>query len=166
MKRIVFAAACCLAAVVSVSAHAAPAGAPPCTPKITTIQGHRAGVNCGPATVTLHLSGKTYTFHDGFCERSKSAGSALELSLGTIVIGVKGNAGRPNLNMLIGARLHSAYGDGSVFQAYYGGSKILGDSLIKAGGNIPSKGTFTSTVAVGAKFTGSWDCHGVVWTKP
>jgi len=166
MKLFVFAAVCCLAAAVSASAHAAPAGgAPPCTPKVTTIHGHKAAVNCGPATATLHISGRTYTFRDGFCQQSKSTGS-FQLELGTIVIGAKGNAGSPDFSMLISSHLHTAFGSGSVFGADYGGKDLLGgDSLIKAGGTLV-KGTFTSSVAAGAPFTGSWNCHGAVWQAP
>jgi len=164
---VVLAATGCAPAVASLSAHAASTSAPPCVPKITTIQGHRAAVNCGPATATLHISGKTYTFHNGFCQRSKAAGSALELNLGTTVVGVKGNAGKADFSMLISAHLHSAFGSGSVFGADYGGRALLGgEGLIKVSGNIPANGTFTSTVAAHGKFTGSWNCHGVVWQAP
>jgi len=159
--------ACCLAATASFSAGAASTTAPPCTPKVTTIQGHRAAVNCGPATATLTIGGRTYTFHNGFCQQSKSSGAAPELNLGTTVIGVKGNAGKPSLNMLVDARLHSTYGTGSVFGANYGGKALLaGESLIKASGKIPGSGTFTSTVSFGAKFTGTWNCHGVIVQSP
>ena len=166
MKPIVLAATLCLAAAVSVPAYAASAGgAPPCTPKITTIHGHKAAVNCGPATATLHISGHTYTFRNGFCQQSKSTG-AFQLDLGTTVIGAKGNAGSPNFSMLISTHLHTAFGSGSVFGADYGGKDILGgDSLIKARGTLV-KGAFTSSVASGAPFTGSWDCHGAVWQAP
>ncbi len=54
----------------------------------------------------------------------------------------------------------------SVFSASYGGKDILGDSLINVGGKLPNMGTFTSRVTIGAKFTGSWNCHGVVWKAP
>jgi len=135
----------------------------PCTPKVIKIQGHNAAVNCGPATATLHLGGKTYTFRNGFCQQSKSAGSALILDLGTIVSGVKGNAGQADFSMLIGS-VHSL---ASVLGADYGGKDLLGgESLINVVGSIPSKGTFTSKVTVGARFTGSWNCHGVVWKGP
>ena len=154
------------ACAVVLTANASTRNTPPCTPRITTIGGHKAAVNCGPATATVRIGGRSYTFRNGFCEQSKSTGAAPELNLGTTVIGVKGNAGKADLNLLIDARLHSAYGSGSVFHADYGGRQILGDSLIKATGNLPSKGTFTSTVATGAKFTGSWDCHGFVWQRP
>jgi hypothetical protein len=154
--------AAALAASTAAAGSDASRSKPPCTPKVTKIQGHQAAVNCGPATATLHISGKTYTFRNGFCQQSKSAGSALQLDLGTTVLGVKGNAGKPDFSMLI-AHVHAV---ASVFHADYGGRQILGDSLINVKGNIPSKGTFTSRVTVGAKFTGSWNCHGVVWQTP
>ena len=139
------------------------AAAPPCKPQIIKIQGHQAAVDCGPATATLHISGKTYTFRNGFCEQSKSAGAALQLNLGTTVVGVKGNAGKPDFSMLI-SHVHAA---ASVFGANYDGRDLLGgDSLINVRGNIPSKGTFTSRITSGANFTGSWNCHGVVWQAP
>jgi hypothetical protein len=167
MKALAFTAIVCLAAVGSLSARAASTGgAPPCTPKITKIQGHQAAVNCGPATATLHISGKTYTFRNGFCQQSKSTGS-FQLNLGTTIMGAKkGNMGLPQFSMLISTHLHTAFGSGSVFGADYGSKDLLGgDSLIKAGGTL-AKGTFSSTITVGAKFTGSWSCHGVVWQAP
>lgn len=139
------------------------ASAPPCTPKISKIQGHQAAINCGPATATLHISGKTYTFRNGFCEQSKSAGSALELNLGTTVVGAKGNAGKSDFSLLIGPVRSTA----AVFHADNGGREILrGESLIDVRGAIPAKGTFTSKFTIGAKFTGSWNCNGVVWQGP
>jgi opacity protein-like surface antigen len=171
MKRILIAttitagaAAVATAAAMAAATTPMRAGAsPPCKPKVTKIQGHPAAVACGPATATLHISGKTYTFRNGFCEQSKSAGSALQLNLGTTVLGVKGNAGNPDFSMLIG-HVHTV---ASVFGADYGGKDLIGgDSLINVSGNIPSKGTFTSRVTTGAKFTGSWNCHGIVWQAP
>ena len=64
------------ACTVALTANASKSNTPPCTPKITTIGGHKAAVNCGPATATLRIGGKTYTFRDGFCEQSKSTGAA------------------------------------------------------------------------------------------
>ena len=114
------------AGTVALTANASKSNSPPCTPKIATIGGHKAAVNCGPATATLRIGGKSYTFRNGFCEHSKSTGAAPELNLGTTVIGVKGNAGKADLSMLIDARLHSPFGSGSVFHADYGGRQILG----------------------------------------
>ena len=154
------------AGTVVVTAAAMTRNTPPCTPKVTTISGHTAAVNCGPATATLRIGGRSYTFRNGFCQHSKSTGASPQLDLGTSVIGVKSNAGKADLSMLIDARLHSPLGTGSVFHAHYGGKQLLGDSLITAKGNLPAKGTFTGTTATGAKFTGAWDCHGFVWQRP
>jgi hypothetical protein len=155
------------ACTVVVAAQASSRNTPPCTPKITTIGGHKAAVNCGPATATIRIGGRSYTFRNGFCLHSKSNGAAPQLDLGTVVVGVKGNAGKADFSMLIDARLlHSTVGSGSVFHADYGGRRILGDSLIKVKGALPARGTFTGTTATGAKFTGSWNCHGFVWERP
>jgi hypothetical protein len=68
MRHILIAATitACTAAVATAAAMAAAnvpmraaAAAPPCKPKIIKIQGHQAAVDCGPATATLHISGKT-----------------------------------------------------------------------------------------------------------
>jgi hypothetical protein len=164
---IILALACGAAAcIVTAAADASKSNSPPCLPKVTTIGGHKAAVNCGPATATLRIGGRSYTFRNGFCEQSKSTGAAPELNLGTTVIGVKGNAGKADLDLLIDAHLHSPFGSGTVFHADYGGRQVLGDSLIKVRGNLPSRGTFTGTTATGTKFTGSWNCHGFVWQRP
>ena len=140
------------------------AAAPPCKPKITKIQGHQAAVNCGPATATLHISGKTYTFRNGFCEQSK---------VGRRRAPAQSRHDRYSASKATRASPTSACSSvtftrvASVFGADYGGKDLLGgDSLINVRGNIPSKGTFTSRVTTGAKFTGSWNCHGVVWQAP
>ena len=164
MKRIVCAVIVCFAAIGSLSEHAASAGgAPPCTPKTTKIQGHQAEAFCGPATATLTISGKTYTFRNGFCEQSKVSATVLGLSLGAIV-DAKGNAGQPYFTMTVG-RSHAVQTLGG---ADYGGKDLLGSAtpLIDVKGSIPAKGTFTQRIATGAKFTGSWNCHGAVWKAP
>jgi hypothetical protein len=174
MRHILIAVAATAGSAAVVTAAAMAAGTPmripttpPCTPKITKILGHRAAVNCGPATATLRIGGKSYVFRNGFCQVSKAAGAALKLDLGTVVVGLENNARLANFSMLIGARINSAFGNGSVFEAHYGGKSLLGgDSLISARGTIPSMGTFTSKVTGGAKFAGSWNCHGVVWHGP
>jgi hypothetical protein len=152
------------AGTVALAANASESNNPPCTPKITKIGGHTAAVNCGPATATLHIGGKTYTFRNGFCQQRNAA--ALQLDLGTTVVGVKGNAGKPNFSMLI-THFHTGFGSGAVFGADYGGKSLLGgEGLINVRGNVSRTGTFTSTVSAGAKFTGSWNCHGFVWRHP
>ena len=69
------------AAMAAASTPMRAATAPPCTPKIVKIGGHQAAVNCGPATATLHIGGKTYTFRNGLCQQRNAA--ALQLDLGT-----------------------------------------------------------------------------------
>ncbi|HVU76447.1 MAG TPA: hypothetical protein VHC67_02605 [Gaiellaceae bacterium] len=155
-----------VATVASTASAASKAGNPPCLPKVTKIAGHIAAVGCGPATATLRIGGKSYTFRNGFCSQSKTSGAAPQLDLGTTVTGVAGNAGKADFHMLVDARIHSAFGSGSVFNADYGGRRILGDSLIKVHGSPPSRGTFNGTTATGVKFTGSWNCHGFVWQRP
>lgn len=151
------------AGTVALTADASTRSAPPCTPKITTIGGHRAGVNCGPATATLRIGGKAYTFRKGFCEQSKAAGTALALTLGTTMLGGKNNAGQPGFDLTIGKNRAASVG-----YAYYGGHNLLKDNLdlISFSGSVPSHGTFTSLATAATKFTGSWNCHGVVWKAP
>ncbi|HST26597.1 MAG TPA: hypothetical protein VLJ76_11455, partial [Gaiellaceae bacterium] len=62
----------------------------------------------------------------------------------------------------------SVHSTAAVGRADYGGKDLLGSAtpLINVKGSIPAKGTFTQRFAVGAKFTGSWNCHGVVWKAP
>lgn len=56
----------------------------------------------------------------------------------------------------------------AVAGADYGGKDLPADAvpLIDVKGAVPSRGTFTQRIATGAKFTGSWNCHGVVWQGP
>lgn len=151
------------ACTVAVTADASKSNSPPCTPKITKIKGHQAGINCGPATATLTVGGKTHTFRRGFCEQSKAAATALQLILGTTVLGGKNNAGQPGFDLTIGKNRAASVG-----YAYYGGRDLLKDDLdlINFSGSLPSHGRFTSLATAGTKFSGSWNCHGVVWKAP
>jgi hypothetical protein len=149
MKLVVLALACSLAAVVSLSAHAASKGGPPCTAKTGKFNGKHFFFLCGPATATVHTGGKTYTFHSGYCKQSKTGGSSVELFLGTLAPLLTGNAGKPLFHMLINNP------DGTV-SASYGGKRIV-NSLATINGR--AKGTFKSLI--GPSFTGSWNCHGI-----
>ena len=163
----------CIATVAAAAAQAAttaPAradasrGAPPCTPTITKIKGHPAAVNCGPATATVRIGGKTYTFRNGFCQQSTSAGMVLQLDLGTTAPTAKGNAGLPHFNIDVIKHLLSATVD-----ATYGGKSLIASGLVTVRGKVPTLGTFKSKFSgpgFGASFTGSWNCHGVVWKAP
>lgn len=152
MKRIALATlavACCVAAVASLSARAAPAGAPPCTPKKATIGGKPVYYLCGPATATVRAGGKTYTFRNGYCELR--ATGLVQLFLGTLAAPTKSNAGQPLFNL-------TANGSGGTVSASYAGKQIVND-LMSFTGPV-SQGSFKT---ITAKITGTWNCHGVVY---
>lgn len=60
-----------------------------CTPKRTTVNGHHATVECGPAKATVHYGGKTFTFSGGTCRRTNAPFPAVAFALyiGTKVTG-------------------------------------------------------------------------------
>ncbi|HEY0277122.1 MAG TPA: hypothetical protein VGC32_02515 [Solirubrobacterales bacterium] len=142
------------------SGSAQAAEAPPCTPQLTKSHGKETVINCGPATVTLQVEGHTYHYRHGFCQDSKSAGAKLSLDMGTLVAGTHGNAGEPYFSMLIA----NADIDGSVFEADFGGKQVLGDNLISYSNGVMT-GTFKGEHTEVA-FSGSWNCHGVLWHAP
>lgn len=71
-----------------------------CTPKHTTVAGHPAIVECGPAKATVHYGGKTFTFSAGTCKRTSAPFPAVAFTLyvGTKVTG----AGSPHLFFAFG----------------------------------------------------------------
>jgi hypothetical protein len=149
---------------VSAGSNAFASNRPPCVPKVTTVQGKHVVAECGPATVTLRAGGKTYSFRNGFCMYSASAKN-FELDLGTLVVGARGNGGKPYLSMSL------APVGGYVSEADFGGKKILVSSQIKVrggkGGKVPLRASFTGTQLLDSRsFSGSWDCHGVVYDAP
>jgi hypothetical protein len=149
-----------LAAATWGSGSARAAEAPPCTPQLTKSHGKRTVIECGPATVALTVEGHTYHYSHGLCQDSKSAGAKLSLDLGTLVLGADGNAGEPYISFLI----PDAGIDGSVFEADFGGEQLLGDTLIDYSGGV-MKGTFKGE-HTSVPFSGSWNCHGVLWHAP
>ena len=166
MRRIAIAAVA-LTAVAggALTANAAPTtpagGAPPCMPQVKKLKGRPAVFECGPATGSLRSGGKSFTFKNGFCERSKSAGLTLELDLGKLAPTLKGNGGLPYLS-IIGTRL------GGTVNTSYGG-KTIANGPVAISGRYPGQGTFTSKFSgpgFGAAFSGSWNSHGVIWQTP
>jgi hypothetical protein len=135
------------------------AAASPCTPRVTAVNGPRAVYYCGPATVVIELGARTYSFRHGLCDRSASA-RGLELNVGTLVQGAKGNAGQPFVSLLI-ARSPS---ESEAFEADTAGRQLFGDTVIAPGATLFAKGTFSSLL--GAVFSGSWNCHGVIYDGP
>jgi hypothetical protein len=141
------------------TAAAGPRAPAPCAPGVTTIGAHRAIAYCGPATVDIHIAGATFHFRNGLCDRSATAGG-LELNAGTLVQGAAGNAGKPFVSLLI-ARLPSS---SEGFEADAGGRQLFGESVIGPSGTLYAKGSFVSLL--GGSFSGSWNCHGVIFRGP
>jgi hypothetical protein len=147
------------ASTVSSAATTATAPGSPCAPRVSTIQGRRAIAYCGPATVAIQIDAQTYRFSDGLCDRSKTVG-ALEVSVGTLVRGTSGNAGRPFVSLVIA----KSPSESEAFEADSGGRQLFGDTVIAPAGTLLGEGTFTSLF--GASFSGSWNCHGEIYDGP
>ncbi len=151
------------AGVVALTANAASngGGAPPCVPKLGKLNGRPIVYECGPATATLRTGGKTYSYRNGFCQQSKTAGLELQLDLGTLAATTNGNARNPYLSI-------TAAKVGGTVSAYHDGKRIA-NNLVTLSGHFPTQGTFKSKYSgagFGQTFSGSWNCHGVVWQAP
>lgn len=161
-KTLGFAVAAALAVAGAGTTTAVAGSALPCTPKITKIGGKPALVECGPATATVKDGSRTYNFENGFCQRSSSSGEELGLTMGTVVeTGKPGSA--PYFDLTVSSPLVAAV------NADYGGKAIVLDAIVSVKGKIPSSGTFAQRALGGGgtpKFTGTWNCHGVVYNAP
>ena len=127
-------------------------GKPPCSAKFATIDGHRALLDCGPATASLRLGGKTYNFKNGHCVSGN--GQYFSLNLGVAVTASGANAGKPNLSIFAESAMFAS------LSASFGGRLVVSDSIIHLQSRGLLSGTFNSSVTVGAPFTGSWKCNG------
>jgi hypothetical protein len=141
---------------VASATHAA--GGLPCVPKVTKIQGKTALEACGPATATMSVSGRSYSFKSGLCESSGKG--VLLMQLGTLVTGATGNAGYPAFSITVN-------GTNAILSGYYKGKKIIpvADFLVAAKSTGKYTGTFSGGSA-GSKLTGAWNCNGVVFKTP
>ena len=150
----------CAAADGSGTAHAATA--PPCIPKLGTASGHEVVSYCGPATATITIGRKTYSFKNGYCRKDTKNNIPLALTLGEIV-GVRSpvNGGQPlfEMTVLIIGKLTLPHVNAD------GAGKVL-DSIgtVALKGSFPSSRTFTSTGLATPHFTGSWKCNGPLYT--
>ena len=147
--------ACGLAAAPGAGA----AGSARCAPRASTIDDHHAISYCGPATVTIDLGGRTYRFHGGRCDVSRTV-RGLALDVGTLVAGAAGNAGRPFVSLVIA---HSP-SESDAFAADSGGQQLFADTVLVPGGPLYGQGTFESEF--GVAFSGTWDCHGAIYFGP
>jgi hypothetical protein len=163
MTNIKISAVAGLGAIVAVLAgvSASPSlAASPCTPRTPTINGHPAMALCGPATATVTIGGRTYSFRNGFCAEQIPHSDSFQLSLGTdvpIFGGPSNNAGEPFFSLDIAEGHTSA----SIAAAYFGGRKLIANSPVALSGQIPTQGAFKSKSAT-TSFTGTWNCHGLI----
>jgi len=158
------AAASAAVAGLGASAAAASSSAPPCIPKLTTSKGHEEIGYCGPATATLTISGKTYNFKNGYCGVDPTAKLELQVTLGTILQSGSSpvNGGDPLFEMTV---INASAVKIATVNADYGGKKLDNVGIVSVKGSIPSDGTFKATgFTTPAGFTGSWNCHGVVYS--
>ena len=134
------------------------ANAAPCKPLISRIEGGPAVNYCGPATATLRVGGKTYTFSHGTCQ--SAPGFEDVITLGTFAKGKNGsgtpdNGGSPYFSLDLGP------GESSYLNlTYFGGNLLSAEGSVSFRGQATSKGTFKSLSAQPAPFSGTWDCHG------
>jgi hypothetical protein len=136
---------------------AAPAVKSPCKPGAVTVKGNDGLALCGPATAVVHAGGKTYSFAHGFC--ATFGKGAFQLSLGDAIPMGTGNSGKPYFSVDVGKGTPRASGF-----AYYGGKKAIPAGVWTVTGAITSQASFSGTNA-GGKFSGTWNCHGVVATS-
>jgi hypothetical protein len=122
-----------------------------CALRSETIKGHKAVVYCGPATASLHIAGKTYTFKNGTCIWS----GGLILTLGTQVNSAPISANNEGAPLI---QLSSSTGTGTIYA--YSGRFHLGMSLVKLTAHAHSSGTFKGREPIGATrpFTGTYRC--------
>jgi len=153
----------CVAADGSGRAHAATA--PPCIPKLGTVSGHKVVSYCGPATATITIGKKTYSFKNGYCSKDTKNSIPLSLTLGEIEIGVSSpvNGGQPLLEMTV---LTIGKFMSTHVNADSGGKVLDSIGTVALKGSFPSSGTFTSTGFATPHFTGSWKCNGPVVSLP
>ena len=149
-------------AAIAAPAHVAATSTPPCIPKVGSSGGHAVITYCGPATATIKIGSKTYNFKNGYCDENPAAHISLQLTLGTINETPSPINGKQPL-----FEMTSLNTSGISFQtvnADFGGAKLITTGFVSAKGTL--SGTFTSKgLSVPAHFTGSWNCHGVIWKR-
>jgi hypothetical protein len=116
-----------------------------------SIKGYRAVVFCGPATASLHIGDKSYSFRSGTCIWAGS----LILSLGIQVNGAPASTNNEGVPLL---QLTGSSGTGTL---YASSPRLrLGMSIVKIAAHGHSSGTFKGREPLGAtrRFTGSYRC--------
>jgi hypothetical protein len=153
------------AATASAPAHAA-SSTPPCVPKYGSAKGHTYVDYCGPATATVTVGKKTYTFNNGWCGTDTKNHIQLQMQLGVIELvktPVDGDQTEFSLTDIHDGSL------GITDVAADVGGKVLVNSGVTlkstVKGTLTASGTFTSSAYASPKFSGTWNCHGVVFAQ-
>lgn len=136
---------------------------PPCLPKINSVKGKTEVDYCGPATATVKVGKKTYSYKGGYCTVDTKNKIPIQLTIG-VISQVKSplNDGKPLF------QLSAVTADGisiDTVTADSNGKQLESVGTVTLKGKIPSSGTFASK-GFSSHFSGSWNCHGVVVTAP
>jgi hypothetical protein len=132
----------------------------PCVAKPITVGGDSGLQLCGPASATVKVGGKTYSFKKGFCAHDLQNQLALQLSLGTDVPvfgSGKPDHGRP----LFELTLTTSAQTGTLLALDFAGRKLVpDDTLVEA--------SYDSSAALKGRFhgkgvSGTWNCHGGIY---
>jgi hypothetical protein len=128
---------------------------------------------CGPATATLRIGGKTYSFQNGECVSISVSGITVDVTLGAIAdkpksgTSVKGNAGKPYFSLDLSPGEFSDV----LHNVEFGGKQLTAGGSVTAKGTIVSKGTSSGTFSSQGAYDNSnekwsvsvtWNCHGAV----
>ena len=146
-----------LAATAAVTATTAGAAGAPCTPTPVTVKGNAGLAFCGPATATLTIGGKTYSFQKGLgaeLPHSNSFQLSLGVDIGTLT-GPDNNGDKPGLSLDIAKNEKSA----ALAFAYVGGHELVKGEAVTVAGKGLAAATFKGKTSA---FSGSWNCHGVI----
>ena len=140
----------------------ADAATAPCVPKVGTVSGHEVVPYCGPATATITIGKKTYSFKNGYCRKDTANSIPLSLTLGEIVeVRSPVNGGQPVFQMTV---LSIGKLMTTNVTADSGGKALDSVGTVTLKGSFPSSGTFTSTGFAKPHFTGTWKCNGPLYT--
>jgi len=162
MKSIRLAATALTAIVLVVlagSSTLASAAGAPCTAKPVTIGGAAGLALCGPATATLTVKGKTYTFRNGFCAEPITNSDSFQLTLGVDVPafgGPNNNGDKPGFSLDIAKNQTSA----AVAFAFFGGRELVKLAQVTLTSKALAQGAFKGKTSA---FSGTWNCHGVIY---
>jgi hypothetical protein len=138
-------------------------------PVLASSTPHAAAINySGPATATLKIAGKTYSFKNGQCLSIKVSSIVVDVTLGTVADGTgqklnSGNLGKAYFSLDLSKGFESQI----LTAADFGGKTLVKSSPVAATtftSSASSKGTFKSAknplYPNQKPFSGSWNCHG------